>query len=849
MDSDKSNPDNSHLSHDSLVPENSSPPVGSIPIRLPKNAIGNFSSSNAFQEATNALSETPLASPSSLRRNSSGIWSIGSEPNPSDKISLGLPESTFKLSKSPQVESKISSNLSSNLETDPLLQDPVTETLKKSKGKLNVTFKNSGSNVDSQSDFAGSYEVKKKDAARLLKRHLVTIDSPILSQSQFPDFDNDSPSTSHVFGSLSKSFHKKVANSNAHYSQDESSLTDINSSKLNSTPSSSKKYRLKKSNRNHKDSEADEYDSLLSSGDSVNDSESNNRKVRSKKAKILADPLTLLSGDITHSLYKWQRDNSKGDKYANIRRNRSYSAVKNMKMASDVEFGLPFGHQDINQPGGFRRYYVRQRAISQGRHLPVGMTSSFVDFISLFGHFAGGNYPSDEDESGSELDYDDEENIEYFNQIERDSALRESSSRFASISRDRSSQPRPESKASSKKAFFLLIKAFVGTGVLFLPKSFHNGGLLFSIVLMIVVAYLALHCMLLLVECHSKLKMSYGDIGYHLMGEKVRTVVLGSIVISQIGFCCAYSIFVATNTRFLFNTFTECRMDYPLSFWILIQFLIYIPMSMVRKIKNFSILALVADVFIVMGLGYLFYYDGRVLIKNGISDIKMFNPVSFPLLIGTAVFSFEGIGLVVPVVDSMKTPSDFPKVLSLTVFVSAALFISIASFSYMAFGESVETVILLNLTEGGYATVFIQFLYSLAIIFSVPLQLFPAIRILEVNMFSKSGKRNSMVKWQKNVFRTGLCLFVAALSIFVSGQLDEFVSIIGSFACVPLSFIYPSIFHYYAIETNSRATKIKDIMLFIFGIVTMFYVTHLTLSQWGKGTPPVEQCPGTNFRY
>ena len=78
-----------------------------------------------------------------------------------------------------------------------------------------------------------------------------------------------------------------------------------------------------------------------------------------------------------------------------------------------------------------------------------------------------------------------------------------------------------------------------------------------------------------------------------------------------------------------------------------------------------------------------------------------------------------------------------------------------------------------------------QCLYSLAIMLSVPLQLFPAVRIMENGLFERSGKGDFRVKWQKNVFRFVTVVFCAVLSYVGANDLDKFVSFVGSFAwCV-----------------------------------------------------------------
>jgi proton-coupled amino acid transporter len=71
--------------------------------------------------------------------------------------------------------------------------------------------------------------------------------------------------------------------------------------------------------------------------------------------------------------------------------------------------------------------------------------------------------------------------------------------------------------------------------------------------------------------------------------------------------------------------------------------MIYVPLSWVRKLKKFGTSALVADVFILLGLAYIFGFASSIISEHGVQPITGINLKTFPLFVGTAMFSFEGI--------------------------------------------------------------------------------------------------------------------------------------------------------------------------------------------------------------
>ncbi|KAI9094428.1 transmembrane amino acid transporter protein-domain-containing protein [Phlyctochytrium arcticum] len=532
--------------------------------------------------------------------------------------------------------------------------------------------------------------------------------------------------------------------------------------------------------------------------------------------------LTPWLGDATRDIYQWH------EKHGGPNHRRRNSEPDIRPAHGPIDGDIPRA-SDLREPGVFRRHFVQRQAEQEGKSFSNAITRNFLDFLALYGFYGGDVYPEDLDESGDDLLEPD---------VEQDMGEEQ-----PLVPRSRPPSVATIQGTSEKKAFFMVLKAFVGTGVLFLPKAFANGGLIFSLITLIIIGYLTLHCMLLLVDTSRQLGGSFGDIGEHLYGNNMRQVVLFSIALSQAGFCCAYYIFVAQNLRDFTMIVSDCGAIWPDWVFILIQIVAYIPLSWVRKIKHFSITSLIADVFILAGLAYILYFDVFTISTHGVAkDIVYFNSQSFPLFVGTAMFAFEGICLILPIGESMKRPQNFGKVLSWCTLAIGAIFISVGVMGYLTFGAKVETVVFRNLPKQPH-TQFLQFVYTLAIMLSFPLTVYPTIRITEHGLFGlRDGKTSNVVKWQKNMYRTVLIFTLGGVAWLGSDNLDKFVSLVGCFACIPLSFIYPSLFHSHI--ATSKWVRIKDMALVGFGFAAMAYTTSVTLKEWATGQPdlPVDRC-------
>ncbi|KAI8340177.1 transmembrane amino acid transporter protein-domain-containing protein [Chlamydoabsidia padenii] len=494
---------------------------------------------------------------------------------------------------------------------------------------------------------------------------------------------------------------------------------------------------------------------------------------------------------------------------------------------------------DLYRPHSLTSQWQQQQQQQQHipSHAPPKPTRHFLEYLavtSLMDHFAGEDLSDSDKEEGEE---------EEWAPLLPSNATPKAAER-RKLRRQRS-DTHSHKKTNITKTVFLLFKAFIGSGILFLPKAFSNGGLIFSVIVIWLMGAISLYCFLLLLDCKKYISGSYGDIGEAAYGPWMRRIVLFSIAISQLGFVCGGTIFIVQNVMEAIRGLSNDTVILNANMILVLVCVLLMPLVLIRNIAKLSPTALLSDILIITGLVVLLIYDLiQVFVYNptandthvptpGPNMIWWFNPTHFPVFIGTAVYSFEGIGLIIPIRDAMEKPDKFPMVLTFVMCLVAGTLCLVGTLGYVAFGSNVATVALLNLPSGTVPNT-IQLGYAVAVHLSNVLALFPTIRIVEQAFFGdRTGKYNSLIKWEKNLVRFAVVTVTGLVAFFGANDLDKFISCIGSICCCPLSLIFPPLFHL-KLPTTTGLKRTIDMILILFGVGTMLFTLYNTSKQWGS---------------
>lgn len=420
--------------------------------------------------------------------------------------------------------------------------------------------------------------------------------------------------------------------------------------------------------------------------------------------------------------------------------------------------------------------------------------------------------------------------------------------------------------SSSSRTFINAVICFIGSGVLGLPFALKHIGLVGGTVMLGLIAVISLHCMYLVADCkiflqteRSKHIKTYGDIGFYAFGRAGALTVDSLIVLTQTGFCIAYLIMISESMHEVMEVVSK-------RVWILGCMPVLVLTSWLRNLKSIAPLSLLAEVatggalitvliFDVQelqeGNGDTSFLDGAVTegaaavvgdnaahLANQIMDVSNATlPVSgqeiaplaaagplnyldlrgIPFFFGVAVYCFEGIGMVLPVMNSMRQPEQFKAVWGLAMLAVTVLYGAFALLGYIAFKGGVADIILTNLPRVP-VTAAMKVSLCCGLLFTYPIMSFPVIELIE-EFLGKTADSSAGEAMKRNLLRTVFVLGTGGTAYMIP-KFGVFISLVGASASAALAFVLPCVCH---LKLRYRymnwVRRWREIFCIIFGLL------------------------------
>lgn len=399
-----------------------------------------------------------------------------------------------------------------------------------------------------------------------------------------------------------------------------------------------------------------------------------------------------------------------------------------------------------------------------------------------------------------------------------------------------------------------MFKGNIGTGILAMPYAFSNTGIWAGFVGTAFIATIAIHCMRLLVESSHYLCQLTGketiDYGYCMdfafknvqgggpktkkTGRWMRKLVNLSLQITQFGFCCVYFVFMADNIAHVINNNAGLQLSSRVYMSMILPFVL--ALSCMRSVRKLSYFSTLANFLCLLGLIIVYAQLFQDIAPMDSVPAIDYDYTRWPLFLATTIYAFEGIGVVLPLENKMKTPQAFLPwngVLNTTMIITCCLYISLGFYGYLKYGNDCLGSITLNLPSELWINDVARVMFSVAMFITYALMLFVPIEIIWP-ILRKRVKNEAWKKPLERVFRCFLVLCTFAIAMAIP-HLGPFISLIGAFASSSLALLFPVL-----IDTLVRwPTRLgwcywrffKNLFIFIFGLIGFFFGTWQSINE------------------
>lgn len=205
------------------------------------------------------------------------------------------------------------------------------------------------------------------------------------------------------------------------------------------------------------------------------------------------------------------------------------------------------------------------------------------------------------------------------------------------------------------------------------------------------------------------------------------------------------------------------------------------------------------------GVGITFYYIFQALPDISERDLAVLAWSKLPLFFGTAIFLFENIGLVLPLKNAMKNPSNFSRplgVLNVGVLMQTIVFLGLGIFGYWKYGNEALGSLTLNLPAEVLSQILLLIL-ALGVILGYAIQFFIPIQIMfpGVRSLIKTADRHPLSG--EVTFRILMVLITFGVALAIP-NLGLLISLIGAVCSNSLALVFPVIIEFAVVTRHGK---------------------------------------------
>ncbi|KAF5271071.1 hypothetical protein FQR65_LT00490 [Abscondita terminalis] len=378
-------------------------------------------------------------------------------------------------------------------------------------------------------------------------------------------------------------------------------------------------------------------------------------------------------------------------------------------------------------------------------------------------------------------------------------------------------------------------KGNIGSGVFAMGNAFKNSGILLGPLLLPVLGVINVYCQHLLIDAAKCVQHNFdprkkpdfattaemcfadGPTKIQFLGPYVRKTINVFLCLTQLGFCCVYFVFISTNVKQILDYYGFEYSVHTLMAFSLVPILLS---CLVRTLKYLAPLSSLANVLMLVGMAITLYY----CCQKPYADVENVAEIEkLPLFFGTVLYSFEGIGLVLPLQGEMKKPKYFGHkvgVLNVGMILVGVLFSLMGIFGYLKYGSDVKGSLTLNLPEDEKLAQSVKIIITIGVMLTFALQFFIAIEIM-FPVVEKSLGPFSRPVLVELIFRVIFVLITFGLAEVIP-FLDLFISLVGAFCSTSIALIFPPILEFVTKYSSSEITLwvvVKNLVIISIGVL------------------------------